>query len=215
MDMKTEDLIDMLARGPDVRVDAHRWRRFLVPALAGLAACVLLMQLLLGTRHDIGHALLLPAFWIKFCFALVLSVVGTLAVRKTSAPGATLGGLAPMVGLPVVVLWGLAVWVLWQAPPGARAALVWGQTWRVCTILIVVLAVPVFIAALVAMKRRAPTRLRTAGAAAGLASGATAAMVYCLHCPEMSPAFVGVWYVLGIAAMALVGALIGPKVLSW
>jgi hypothetical protein len=57
--------------------------------------------------------------------------------------------------------------------------------------------------------------LRTAGAAAGLASGATAAMVYCLHCPEMSPAFVGVWYVLGIAAMTLVGALIGPKVLSW
>jgi hypothetical protein len=31
----------------------------------------------------------------------------------------------------------------------------------------------------------------------------------------MSPAFVGVWYVLGIAAMTLVGALIGPKVLSW
>jgi hypothetical protein len=152
--MKTDDLIDMLARGPDVRVDAHRWRRFLVPALLGLAACVLLMQLLLGTRHDIGRALLLPAFWIKFCFALVLSVVGALAV-------------------------------------------------------------PVFIAALVAMKRRAPTRLRTAGAAAGLASGATAAMVYCLHCPEMSPAFVGVWYVLGIAAMTLVGALIGPKVLSW
>lgn len=213
--MKTDDLIDMLARGPDVRVDAHQWRRLLVPALVGLAACVLLMQLLLGTRHDIGRALLLPAFWIKFCFALVLSVVGALAVRKVSAPGAKLGGLAPMVGLPIVALWGLAAWVLWQAPPEARTALVWGQTWRVCTVLIVVLAVPVFIAALVAMKRRAPTRLRTAGAAAGLASGATAAMVYCLHCPEMSPAFVGVWYVLGIAAMTLVGALIGPKVLSW
>jgi hypothetical protein len=213
--MKTDDLIDMLARGPDVRVDAHRWRRFLVPALVGLAACIVLMQLLLGTRHDIGHALLLPAFWIKFCFALVLSVVGALAVRKLSAPGAKLGGLAPMVAMPIVALWGLAAWVLWQAPPQARAELVWGQTWRVCTVLIVVLAVPVFIAALVAMKRRAPTRLRTAGAAAGLASGATAAMVYCLHCPEMSPAFVGVWYVLGIAAMTLVGALIGPKVLSW
>jgi len=213
--MKTDDLIDMLARGPDVRVDAHRWRRFLLPALLGLAACVLLMQLLLGTRHDIGHALLLPAFWIKFCFALVLTVVGALAVRKLSAPGAKLGGLAPMVALPLVALWGLAAWVLWQAPPQARAALVWGQTWRVCTVLIVVLAVPVFIAALVAIKKRAPTRLRTAGAAAGLAAGATAAMVYCLHCPEMSPAFVGVWYVLGIAAMTLVGALIGPKVLSW
>ncbi|MGB9109966.1 MAG: NrsF family protein, partial [Telluria sp.] len=57
--------------------------------------------------------------------------------------------------------------------------------------------------------------LRMAGAAAGLAAGATAALVYCLHCPEMSPAFVGVWYVLGIAVMALVGALVGPKVLAW
>lgn len=213
--MRTDDLIDMLARGPDLRVQSGPLRGLLVPGAIGLAVCMLLMQLMLGTRPDIGHVALLPAFWVKFGFALVLTAAGTLAVRRLSAPGARLNGLAPLLGLPFLVLWSMATWVLWEAPPQARAALIWGQTWRVCTVLIVVLAFPVFVAALVAMRRRAPTRLRLAGAAAGLAAGATAALVYCLHCPEMSPAFVGIWYVLGIAVMALVGALVGPKVLAW
>lgn len=213
--MRTDDLIDMLASGPDLRVRSRPLGGLLVPGAIGSAACVLLMQLMLGTRPDIMHAALLPAFWIKSGFALALSAAGALAVQRLSAPGARLNVLAPLLGLPCLVLWGMAAWVLWQAPPQARAALVWGQTWRVCTVLIVVLALPVFVAMLVAMRRRAPTRLRMAGAAAGLAAGATAALVYCLHCPEMSPAFVGIWYVLGIAVMALVGSLVGPKVLAW
>lgn len=213
--MRTDDLIDMLAHGSDLRVRSRPLGGLMVPGAIGLAACVLLMQLMLGARPDIGHAALLSAFWIKVGFALALSAAGVLAVRRLSAPGASIDVLAPLLGLPLLVLWGMAAWVLWEAPPQARAALVWGQTWRVCTVLIVVLALPVFIAVLVAMRRRAPTRLRLAGAAAGLAAGATAALVYCLHCPEMSPAFVGIWYVLGIAVMALVGALVGPKVLAW
>ncbi|MDQ2821723.1 MAG: DUF1109 domain-containing protein, partial [Pseudomonadota bacterium] len=40
-------------------------------------------------------------------------------------------------------------------------------------------------------------------------------LVYCLHCPEMSPVFVGTWYVLGMLVPALAGALLGPKVLAW
>jgi hypothetical protein len=213
--MRTDDLIDMLARGPDLRVRSQPLRGLLVPGAIGLAASILLMQLLLGTRSDIGHAALLSAFWIKFGFALALSAAGALAVRRLSTPGARIDVLAPLLGFPLLVLWSMAAWVLWEAPPQMRAALVWGQTWHVCTVLIVMLALPVFVAMLVVMRRRAPTRLRMAGAAAGLAAGAMAALVYCLHCPEMSPAFVGVWYVLGIAVMTLAGALVGPKVLAW
>jgi hypothetical protein len=53
-----------------------------------------------------------------------------------------------------------------------------------------------------------------AGAVAGLASGAAAA-VYCLHCPEMSAAFVGFWYLLGMLVPTVAGALLGPRVLAW
>jgi hypothetical protein len=213
--MKTDDLIDMLARGPDLRLQARPLRRLLVPGLIGLSLCAVLMEMLLGMRSDIGRAVLLPAFWIKAGFALALSASGALAVRRLSVPGAGLGALPLLIGLPLLVLWFIAAWVLWQAPPQARAALVWGQTWRVCTSLIVLLALPVFAAALLAMRRLAPTRLHLAGAAAGLASGATAALVYCLHCPEMSPVFVGIWYVLGMAIMTAIGALAGPRVLAW
>ena len=65
------------------------------------------------------------------------------------------------------------------------------------------------------MKGLAPTRLALAGAAAGLLSGATAALVYALHCPEMEAPFLGVWYVAGMAVPFVVGALLGPLVLRW
>jgi len=57
--------------------------------------------------------------------------------------------------------------------------------------------------------------LRLAGAAAGLFSGALGAFVYALHCPELSPAFIGTWYVLGIAIPTALGALTAPRSLRW
>jgi hypothetical protein len=61
----------------------------------------------------------------------------------------------------------------------------------------------------------APTRLRLAGAAAGLLAGGVAATVYGLHCQEMTAAFVVTWYSLGVAASVAVGALLGPRLLRW
>lgn len=36
-----------------------------------------------------------------------------------------------------------------------------------------------------------------------------------LHCPEMGVAFWAVWYVLGMAVPAIIGALLGPRLLRW
>ena len=49
-------------------------------------------------------------------------------------------------------------------------------------------------------------RTRAAGAAAGLAAGAFAATVYCLHCPEVSAIFVLTWYSLGILLLEQLAA---------
>jgi hypothetical protein len=65
------------------------------------------------------------------------------------------------------------------------------------------------------MRSLAPTRLRLAGAAAGLLASSVATIVYCLHCPEMSPAFWGVWYAMGMVMPALIGAWLGPRLLRW
>jgi hypothetical protein len=66
-----------------------------------------------------------------------------------------------------------------------------------------------------ALKGLAPTRLRLAGAAAGWLSGALAALVYCLHCPEIEAPFVGIWYLLGMSIPTLAGGLLGPRLLRW
>jgi hypothetical protein len=90
-----------------------------------------------------------------------------------------------------------------------------GKSWIFCPWLVLLLAAPIFVGLLWSFRRLAPTRLRAAGAVAGLAAGAWAATVYCLHCPEVSALFVLTWYSLGIALAAGVGALLGPRLLRW
>ena len=103
-----------------------------------------------------------------------------------------------MPDLGALALWLLAARVLAQADATRRAVLFFGDTWDVCPFLIALLSVPGFIAAMWAMQGLAPTRLRLAGAAAGLFAGAVATLVYCLHCPEMAAPFIGFCYVLGM-----------------
>ena len=81
--------------------------------------------------------------------------------------------------------------------------------------LVLALATPIFVGLLWSFRRFAPTRLRAAGAAAGLVAGAWAAAIYGLHCPEASAMFVLTWYSLGIVAAAGAGALLGPRLMRW
>jgi hypothetical protein len=90
-----------------------------------------------------------------------------------------------------------------------------GQSWRTCPFNIVLLSVPTFPAALLAARSLAPTDLRVTGAVAGLLSSALATIAYCLHCPEMSPAFWSVWYAIGMLLPAGIGAWLGPRMLRW
>ncbi len=213
--MKTDDLINMLASGPDVGVAPRPARSAMLPLLGGLLASTIIMLVFLGLRPDLRDAVMLPAFWIKLVFSAALAWAGWLAARRLSAPGARTAWLPLWVGAPVLLIWCVAAATLLQAAPEVRAALFWGSTWRYCPLLITLMSLPVFAAALHVMRGLAPTRLRLAGAASGLASGAAAAAVYCLHCPEMSPVFVGFWYLLGMLIPTTLGALIGPRVLAW
>ncbi|MYM67333.1 DUF1109 family protein [Pseudoduganella sp. FT55W] len=211
--MKTDDLIEMLSSGADTQPA----RDSLAPLwlVAGLLVSAALMLALLGVRANLFEELMLPAFWSKLVFSLALTAAGWLAVKRLSAPGARTTALPFYIGAPVAVAWLVAAAVLLQAAPAARADLFWGTTWRYCPLLIALISLPLFAAALRIMRSRAPTRLRSAGAAAGFAAGAAAAAVYCLHCPELSIVFVGFWYLLGMLIPAAIGALIGPRVLAW
>jgi hypothetical protein len=106
------------------------------------------------------------------------------------------------------VAWGMAA-------PQDRAGLLWGSTWRTCVFSISLMAAPFFCAAILSLRSLAPTRARLTGAVAGATAGAAGAAVYALHCPELGAPFVAVWYVLGIALPAAVGALAGRRLLRW
>ena len=93
--------------------------------------------------------------------------------------------------------------------------MIFSGTWKTCTLNITLLALPLFGAGLWVIKGLAPTRPAWAGASCGLLAGATAATVYALHCPEMAAPFLAVWYVLGFATPAVLGALLGPRLLRW
>lgn len=213
--MKTDDLIHMLSSGPDVATAARPARATALPLFGGLFASAALMLAILGVRPDLGLALALPAFWLKLGFSLALAGAGGLAVKRLAAPGASVRVLPLFLAGPVVALWAVAAVALWLAAPELRPNLFWGRTWRYCPLLISVLSLPLLAAALHILRARAPTRLRLAGAAAGFAAGAAAAVVYCLHCPEMSPVFVGSWYLLGMLIPTALGAALGPRALAW
>ena len=216
--MKTDDLISMLAQGDDVAVRPAQRRQTArnTALLSGaLAVSTLLMLGLLGVRPDLGTAAATPQYWIKVLFVALLSAAAWFGGRRLSRPGASIRLLPALIATPVCLAWIVAAAVLGDAPAGERAQLFWGHTWRVCPFLIALLALPVLAASLSVMRNLAPTRLRLAGAVAGFASGAAAALVYCLHCPEMAAPFVAFWYLLGMLIPAALGALLGPRVLAW
>ena len=213
--MKTDDLIAMLASG-GAAVETHAVaRRYALAMGAGVAGAAFLMLSLLGVRADLAEASRLPMFWFKFAFVGGLLAAALFAALRLSRPGMRLGGVRGAMAAPLLAVWLLAAVSLLGAEPAQREHLFFGDTWSTCPILLAMLSVPAFIAVFWAMQGLAPTRLRLAGAAAGLLSGAVGALVYSLHCPELAAPFLGFWYLLGMLIPTAAGALLGPRLLRW
>ena len=84
-----------------------------------------------------------------------------------------------------------------------------------CIVTIPLLAAPT--AALLGwfVRDLAPTRLAMTGAALGAVSGGIGAMAYAMYCPVDSMPFVVTWYAVAIAFCAVIGAVLGARLLRW
>jgi len=213
--MRTDDLVTMLAAGAGAVQPNQAGRRYVTAIGWGALGAALLMATLLGVRPDLAAAILLPMFWVKVAFVACLAAASLLAALRLSRPGLRLAWVPGALTAPVLAIWLLAAVVLTRADAAQRVGLFFGDTWNSCPFLVAMLSAPVFVAVVWAMKGLAPTRLRLAGAAAGLLSGAVGALVYCLHCPELDAPFIGIWYLLGMLIPTAVGALLGPRLLRW
>ena len=213
--MNTDDMIERLVQDGNHGWRLSVWRSLTVAMLAGGALAFALLLMTLRLRPDWAQAIGMPMVWVKMGFTLTLAAAGFVAVRRVSTPGLGIKTLPFLLAAPVVGVWAVALFGIRQVPAAEVPDYVLGSTWSACALLIAMLSVPIFVCVLWVMRRLAVTRPTIAGGVAGLFSGAMAASVYGLHCPEVSPAFVGIWYVLGILIPTLTGLLIGRRVLSW
>jgi hypothetical protein len=213
--MKTEELIAALAA--DARPTAPGgWRgRLALAVVIGAAAAVAVVLVWLGMRPDMHFAMRKAAFWIKAGYTLCLAACGFAMTVRMGRPGATPGPALAIAPVLFAALAALAATELLLAPAGARPGDWLGDSWRVCPFLILAISAPIYLAVVWALRGMAPTRLRLAGASAGLLAGGLGATVYGLHCQEMSAAFVVTWYSLGVVACVVIGALLGPRLLRW
>lgn len=213
--MKMEELVAQLAR--DVRPVRPGTvpRRILTGLIGGGVASLLLVMPLIGLNPELGEVAEQRGFWVKWCYALALSCSAVAGLIVLARPENRQLHRPWLFAVPILALAGVALAEMTRAPSAAWRDMWLGQSWWQCPGLILLCAMPVYVGLLWSFRTLAPTRLRLAGGLAGLAAGAFGAMLYSLHCPEMSALFFLSWYSLGIAVAGALGVLMGPRLLRW
>lgn len=211
--MKTEDLVEMLARGagPAPRAVAAR-RLGPVGVLGVLISAALALSWLGPVPPEMLGA---PALWIKLGYAGALALAAGWLTARLARPMPRLAGPSRVVLAVALLMVALGAVTWLGAPADGRMASLFGHSWLSCPWNVLVLSLPALAGTLWAVRGLAPTRLRAAGFASGLLAGAVGAVGYALACEELSPTFVAAWYSLGILLSGALGALLGPKVLRW
>ncbi|MGD9944873.1 MAG: NrsF family protein [Burkholderiaceae bacterium] len=211
--MNTDSLIDLLARGAGPAPRHVALRRLAPAAAAGAVLSALLAIALQGAIPASLYGTLVP--WMKLAYAGTLALAAGWLTAKLARPAARLARPVWTTAGVVAVMALAGAASLLASEPEARLPALFGHSWQSCPWNVLGLSLPTLALTLALLRGLAPTRLRAAGFAAGLFAGAVGALGYTLSCPESSPAFVAVWYTLGIASCAAVGAWLGPRVLRW
>lgn len=211
--MKTDQLIDMLARGVEP-ADRKKWVwRLVATLIGGLLIAALLLVIFIGVRGDMAAARM-PVMWKSMFSAIAAAVALPLALRLMK-PGRPLGWRVAAVALFVLAAIGGTIFALMGEAPEDRMNAWMGGGFPWCLVLVPLLAAPTAALLIWLIRGLAPTRLALTGAAIGAVSGGIGAMAYSMYCPIDSVAFVTTWYVAAIALCAALGALAGSKFLRW
>jgi hypothetical protein len=213
--VNTDELIIALAQ--DTR-PVRSWHGAfnLIAALAiGAAAALVLIALFIGDPLLGARSVDIMTLGVKMAFTVSLLLLSGYLLYGAGRPGREPRRGVPWLAAPFVLVAILAAAALASAPAGAAPGLIFGSSWQACLLSVSLLTVPVYGALVLAFRRLAPTDLKLTGLLAGLASGSAAALVYAMHCTETSPAFLLIWYGLGITIAGIAGRAAGPVLLRW
>ena len=213
--MKTDELINMLGTNLEPVKGGELRNALMIALAAGAAAASCLMLAIFGLPAGAlggdysGPKVLALAFTLGLVFAGASFLIGS------ARPGEP--GRKPLILIGVLFL-GLSSAggvALVLAHPAAWSGMIFGPQWAVCLICIPLFAVAPFASLIWALRKGAPTNLMRTGAVAGLVAGALGAAVFALHHPGGSIPFIALWYGGSIVLCALVGAILGSRLLRW
>jgi hypothetical protein len=212
--MKTEDLIAALTADNDEKPAPMR-RAFTLDTAVGFIVSAVPFFVFLGLRDTFFSSLDHPRFLFKFVFTSTMAASGLVLAWRLSRPGAELGA---------------ARWAVWLAPAMivlaclAEMAAVPREDWFTrmigqnafhCLMLVPIMALAPLAGLFLALKHGAPTNPQGAGAAAAFAASGLSATLYAMNCPDDSPFFLAVWYMLGTLIVVALGWLAGGRWLRW
>lgn len=211
--MKTDDFITALSEDRVVRLPMSRAWRFGVPAAAVL--CAVAFFLLLGPRPDFATATASWRFLFKFVVTGLLAFGSLLVVLRVAEPGADWRARIGWLTLAPLLLVAAAAMEMMLLPDGERMQRMIGTNNMLCLISIPAIGLPGLAALIAVLRYGAPVEPGRAGALAGVLAGGIAATFYAAHCTDDSPLFVMLWYTLAIAALAIIGAVMGRIFVRW
>lgn len=212
--MKTDDLIRLIAADttaprPDLRL------RLIAGGLAGAAVAVGVLLFSHGLRPDLASALLTWRMAAKFALALTLAATGAALGLRLARPVQS-GNGAWLILVPAPLLLAAAcIYELSATPPDAWMQQAIGLHPLACLVSIPLISTLPLAGVLWALREGAPAIPAQAGAAAGAMAAGIGAAVYALHCPDDSPLFLAIWYVLAAALVVIAGRASGSKLLRW
>jgi hypothetical protein len=212
--VKTSQFIAALAADPIPEAIGVR-RQFAMLLGLGFAGALCLYAIFVGPRPDFAAAAATVRFDLKFLDAIALALPSLLLLIRLARPEARGGALARWLFAPLVLLAAAVVVELWVVPSNEWLTRLIGHNWLYCTTMIPMMAAPILVALIVAMRPGAPQRPSWTGALAGAASAGLASLLYASHCPDDSPLFVATWYPLAAIICASAGALAGRRFLAW
>jgi len=213
--VKTEDLIKMLS----TNVAPSRGRELGGALLIGLgigAAIALCFQCaMFGTGLDGFGANHLSLQTGVIALTLGLVVAGSRLLFVSARPGTRASGSLILIGVVFLVILLTGVFGLMREPHANWSAMLSGQPLADCLVCVPVIAVPTLVALFWALRKGAPVYPALSGAAAGIVAGALAVAAFALHQPAVSLLATAALYGGPVVLCALIGAVLGWRLLRW
>ena len=213
--MKTDDLVKMISTNLEAIDSREVPRLILISAGLGAIAALAVTMLSLGVRTDLLEQRAVLFVVVKVTFAGAIIGVSLANLTRIARPGGERRVSISFGIVPFGVALIAASVSLAMAPPSDWKAMIIGDYWLLCLICIPANAIVPFAGIIWAMRQLAPTNLTLAGTMAGRAAGGISAFAYALHCTDDSFPFIALWYGLTIALCAVLGGVVGPRLLRW